>query len=150
MDLYGPAAGRHHDTYMLRLSNINTRIAALQQGAPVQYKMYADKGYVNLSHLVAAYHGIHVTPAQIQINGIMTLVRISVEWCFGKISECQRYLAFPRLQQLQLQPVGKYYRVGALLMNAHTCLYGSFTGAEFALQAPKLGNYFDCEDLMVV
>ena len=144
MDLFGPIFGRHHDLIMVRESNINNRMRDLQIGHENQYTMYADKGYVDLTHLVAAYHGAHLTQPQIQINGVLSLVRVTVEWCFGKIAEYQKYLDFPRAQQMQLQPVGKYYRLGALSMNAHTCLYGSQTSIHFGLKAPSLGEHFDC------
>ena len=71
MDLYGPVAGRHHDMIMVRESNINGKVRDVQIGNDQQYVMYADKGYVNMTHLVAAYHGVHLTPPQIQINGIL-------------------------------------------------------------------------------
>ena len=99
MDLFGPISGRHHDLIMVRESNINNRMRDLQIGHENQYTMYADKGYVDLTHLVAAYHGAHLTQPQIQINGVLSLVRVTVEWCFGKIAECQKYLDFPRAQQ---------------------------------------------------
>ena len=47
---------------------------------------------------------------------------------------------------MQLQPVAKYYRLSALLMNANTCLYGSQTSLLFGLQAPTLGEYLECAD----
>ena len=96
IDLFGPIAGRHHDMRMVRESNINGRIRDVQHDNDQQYVMYADKGYVDMTHLVAAYHGAELTPPQIQINGILALVRVSVEWCFGKITESQKYIDFPR------------------------------------------------------
>lgn len=146
MDLYGPCPGRHHDQHMLRESNINQKIRDLQANSAIQYNMYADKGYVDLSHLVAGYHGANVTPQQVQVNGILSLVSVSVEWCFGKVTECQKFLDFPRMQQAQLQPVARYYRLSVILMNAHTCLYGSLTGHNFGLHPPSLSEYFECEN----
>jgi nuclease HARBI1 len=135
---------------MVRESNINARIRDLQIGREDQYVMYADKGYVDMTHIVAAYHGVGLTVPQIQVNGVLALVRVTVEWCFGKITECQKYLDFPRSQQLQLQPIAKYYRLAALLMNAHTCLHASQTSALFGLKPPSLGEYFDCVDRIPV
>ena len=87
MDLFGPFAGRHHDMRMVTESDINRHIRDLQLGNKNQYCMYADKGYADMSHLIAAYHGANLTQPQIQINCILTLVRVSVEWYFGNISE---------------------------------------------------------------
>jgi nuclease HARBI1 len=150
MDLFGPIAGRHHDMIMVQESGINGKFRDLQVGQEAQYVMYADKGYADRTHILAAYHGAELTLPQIQINGVMTLLRITVEWCFGKITECQKYLDFPRGLQMQQQPVAKYYRLAALLMNAHTCLYGSQTSLHFGLKPPSLGVYFDCDDIIPV
>ena len=62
MDLYEPVAGRHHDMIMVRESNINRRVRDVQLGNYQQYVIYADKGYVNMTHLVAAYYGANLTP----------------------------------------------------------------------------------------
>ena len=140
MDLFGPIAWSHHDMMMVREININVRIRDLQIGCVNQYAMYADKGNVDMTHLVAAYHGVNSTLPQIQVNGVLALVRVIVEWCFGKITECQKYLDFPRSQQLQLHPIAQYYRLAALLTNAHTCLLANQTSALFGLKPPSLGG----------
>ena len=150
MDLFEPFAGHHHDMRMVRESDINGWIGALQLGNENQYCMYADKGYADMSHLIAAYHGANLKQPQIQFNGVLTLVRVSVEWCFGNVSENQMYINFPRCQQLQLQPLRKYYRLAVLLMNAITCLYGSQTSILFNLKVPSLGEYFDCANKIQV
>jgi hypothetical protein len=142
VDCSGPHSGRRHDQRMFRDSNINDRIRDVQLGNEVQYLVYADKGYTDTTHCVAAYHGAVLTAAQVQVNGVLTHARVTVEWCFGKVTERERYVDFHRTQQLQLQPVGKYYRLCTVLTNAHTCLYGSQTGLHFGLTAPSLNDYF--------
>ena len=51
------------------------------------------------------------------------------------------YLDFCKNLKVLLQPVAKYYNVGALLTNCHTCLYGSVTSSFFDLEPPKLEEY---------
>ena len=63
----------------------------------------------------------------------MSQVRVSVEWGFGKICQIFAYLDF--------KPVGKYYLVGTILINCHTCLYGSVTSSFFNLEPPPLEVY---------
>ena len=92
----------------------------MEANSAIQFNMYAYKRYVDLSHLVAEYHGANVSPEQIPVNGILSLVRVSVEWFFGKVTKCQKNFDFPRMQQTQLQPVARYYRLSVILMNAHT------------------------------
>ena len=150
MDLFGPIAGRYHDMIMVQESGINGKFRDVQIGQEAQYVMYTDKGYADRTHLLAAYHGAELTLPQMQINGVMTLLRVAVEWCFGKITECQKYIDFAQGQQMQLQPVAKYYRLAALLMNAHSCLYGNQTSIHFGLKPPSLRVYFDCADRIPV
>ena len=38
-----------------------------------------------------------------------------------------RLFRFQKNMKIFLQPVGKYYLVGSLLINCHTCLHGSLT-----------------------
>ena len=71
----------------------------------------------------------------------MSAVRVSVEWTFGKVIQQFAYLDFRKNQKVLLQPVGKYYMVGALLTNCHTCLYGSQTTTFFGVPPPTLEVY---------
>ena len=68
-------------------------------------------------------------------------VRVSVEWGFNKLISIFAFLDYKKNQKLYLQPVGKYYKVAALLINCHTCLYGSETTSYFGLQPPSLQEY---------
>ena len=72
----------------------------------------------------------------------MSKVCESVEWSFGKVVQYFAFLDFRKNLEVLLQPVGKYYTcmVGSLLINCHTCLYGSVTFSYFGLQLPLLGH----------
>ena len=84
-DMWGPAPGRRHDSYLLRKSQLNTRLVALQEGKPFQGKVYGDAAYAILSHVDRGYRGANLTNAQKAYNTELSRVRISVEWQFGKI-----------------------------------------------------------------
>ena len=71
----------------------------------------------------------------------MSSVRVSVERTFGKLVQYFAYLDFKKNQKILLQPIGKYYLVGAILTNCHTCLYGWVTTTFFSVKPPSLETY---------
>ena len=84
-----------------------------------------------------------LTPAQELFNKRMSKVRESVEWAFGKVVQYFAFLDFRKNLKVLLQPIGKYYVVGVLLINCHTCLYGSVTSDYFSLPPPDLHTYLN-------
>ncbi|CAM9931733.1 unnamed protein product [Laminaria digitata] len=119
-DLWGPAPGRKHDSFLLRESGLNSRLAALQADKPFQGKVYGDAAYPVLSHVHRGFRGANLTAAQRAYNKELSIVRISVEWQFGKVVQIFPFVDFKQNLKLMLSPVGKYYRVAALLTNAYT------------------------------
>ena len=73
----------------------------------------------------------------------MRAVRVSVEWGFGKIMNNFQYLNHEENLRVLHQAVGLYYPVANILVNCHTCLYGSQTGAYFDLEPPALEDYLE-------
>jgi hypothetical protein len=124
-----------------------------QVGNPIQYISYKDKGYVNESHGIAAHrvygHGPALTYAQSKENFIMSKVRISVEWTFGKIVNNNAFVGHWQTQKIQMSAVGKQYFTAALIANCHTCLYGSQSSVYFDILPPKLGEYFNMPNVRV-
>ena len=139
--MYGPIAGRRHDAYMLRVSGLQAKLATITKPDGSPYIIYGDPAYGVSPTILAPYHGSQLTPQQEDFNREMSRVRVSVEWTFGKIVTYFSYLDFKRSNKVLLQPVGKYYLVAALLMNCHTCLYGSLTSRFFKLDPPCLERY---------
>ncbi|CAH3124171.1 unnamed protein product [Pocillopora meandrina] len=105
------------------------------------YVVYGDPAYGITRHIISPFRGAHLTRPQQLFNAEMSKCRLSVEWGFGKILQYFTYLDFQRNLKVLLQPVAKYYLVGALLINCHTCLYGSLTGTYFDLEPPSLETY---------
>lgn len=138
-----PASGRRHDAYLLRTSNLNSRLAAVQNpDAEVQYKVYGDAAYPLLSHVRRGFRGASLTDEQKAFNMANSAMRISVEWAFGKVVQLYPFCDFRKNQKLFLQPIAKYCINACLLTNAHTCLSGSQTGTYFDMHAPSLESYF--------
>ena len=54
--------GRRHDAYLLSESNLNARLAEVQQGNAVQCKVYGDAAYPIMSHIDRGFKGANLTP----------------------------------------------------------------------------------------
>ncbi|XP_067129952.1 uncharacterized protein [Centruroides vittatus] len=144
-NLFGPLEGRRHDSGMLRKSNLLEHLAAIpcsENGT--QFVLYGDSGYPLRQHLITPFGGGSLTPEQQLFNSKMSSVTECVEWVFGKIVQIFAFLDLKKNFKLFLQPVGKFYIVGALLANCHTCLYGSETSDYFNCLPPKLDKYLEC------
>ncbi|CAH3163303.1 unnamed protein product, partial [Porites lobata] len=139
--LYGPLEGKRHDAFMLGVSGLLPQLERITKPDGEPYVVYGDPAYGISRHIIAPFRGAHLTPLQQQFNSDMSKVRASVEWGFGKISQYFAYLDFHKNLKVLLQPVRKYYAVGALLANCHTCLYGSVTSSFFELEPPSLEVY---------
>ncbi|CAN0156318.1 unnamed protein product, partial [Discosporangium mesarthrocarpum] len=131
-DLHGPVAGSRHDVYMLGRINLNPKVVNMPEGAPVQYVVYGDTAYPNLSHVTRGYRQTpSIQPGQVASNWAMSVVRISTEWSFGKLVQQFPFLVYEKNPKLHLQPTAKLYLAAAFLIDMHTCLYGSVTGRRF-------------------
>ena len=105
------------------------------------YCVYGDPAYPLSPYIISPFRGGVITANQARFNKRMSKVRVSVEWGFNKLISIFAFLDYKKNQKLYLQPVGKYYKVAALLINCHTCLYGSETTSYFGLQPPSLQEY---------
>ena len=126
---------------MLSVSGLPNKLRALKQPNGQPYVLYGDPAYGLSQNILSPYRGQHLTQAEHDFNRAMSAVRVSVEWTFGKVIQQFAYLDFRKNQKVLLQPVGKYYMVGALLTNCHTCLYGSQTTTFFDVPPPTLEVY---------
>lgn len=105
------------------------------------YVLYGDPAYGLSRNILSPYRGMNLSPQENDFNKAMSSVRVSVEWTFGKLVQYFAFLDFKKNQKILLQPIGKYYLVGAILTNCHTCLYGSTTTTFFGIQPPSLETY---------
>jgi hypothetical protein len=124
----------------LRESGILNRLAALNEKLDGAY-IYGDSAYP-LSHLIQVpFKSSAITEEEEEFNLRMSKLRVSVEWCFGKVLSLFPFVDFKKSQKIFLQPVGKYYPIAVLLTNMHTCVEGSLTGRFFCLSPPSLQEY---------
>lgn len=137
---YGPRVGRRNDNRLLRASGLarlihKRNLYQQQRRVNRQYRIGLDSGY-GFNHRgflrARSYFG---NPAQRRTFRLMSRMRVSVEWGFGRIQNLWNYCAHSsQLRSLQTQP-GKCYSVAALLTNIHTCLY----------QSSQVSTYFNCQ-----
>lgn len=139
--LFGPIEGRRHDAFMLGESGLIHILQRFRKPNGEPYIIYGDPAYGNTRNILAPFRGARLTADQQEFNSQMSKVRCSVEWGFGKIIQNFAYLDFKKNLKVLLQSVAKYYVVGVLLTNCHTCLYGSPTSTSFNLDPPSLETY---------
>ncbi|KAM7430411.1 hypothetical protein ABFA07_018876 [Porites harrisoni] len=141
--MYGPVEGRKHDAGMLADSGL---LADLQRnafsltGQPLC--LYGDPAYPLRIHLQCPFRNAVLTPQMQEFNAAMSALRISVEWLFGDIINYFKFLDFKNNLKVGLSSVGKMYLVGAIIRNAHTCLYHNQTSDFFSVDPPTLQDYF--------
>ena len=137
--------GPSKDEGMMRLSwakvALKNQLRQFNQANGDPFVVYGDPAYSLSRNIISPFRGARLTQQEQEFNTRMSAVRSSVEWGFGKITQYFAYLDFRKNLKVLLQPVGKYYLVGTLLVNCHTCLYGSQTSTYFNLPPPSLETY---------
>lgn len=141
--IYGPVEGRRHDHTIYNMSGLSTilnKYAWDPLGNPLV--IYGDSAYGLSTHLISPYPSVAITNDQALFNQQMAKVRESVEWGFAAMVNTWAFLDWKKNQKVLLSPVGIYFLVGAILLNAHTILYGSQTSMKFQCPPPRLDEYF--------
>ena len=126
---------------MLGVSGLADKLRRFQKPNGEPYVIYGDPAYGLTRNILAPYRGVRLTDDQQEFNSQMSKVRTCVEWGFGKICQLFAFLDFKKNLKLLLQPIGEYYLVAVILVNCHTCFYGSQTAAYFDLDPPMLETY---------
>jgi hypothetical protein len=139
--LHGPTAARRHDSFALRQSGLADSIRLLVGEEHVgQYFALGDSAFALTDVMKRMYKG-NLPPELQAENAVMSRVRVAVEWSFEKVVQEFAFLDFDKNLKLYLSPIALWYKIGVLMTNCHTCLYGSQTGLFFQLQAPSLEWY---------
>jgi len=138
---YGPIEGRHHDEYIVQHSGVLPVLANLTDRDGNLYITYGDKGYSVHQGLLSPYWDPVDGSNEQVFNTSMSRVRQSVEWGFNLIKGLFAWVGYPRNQKLNLQPIGRYFVVAAILTNCHTCCYGSMISRFFLCEPPTVAEY---------
>lgn len=140
VDMAGPTTLRRNDNSVLRMSNINTRMADIQVDEPLesQYIIMGDSAYNKQSHITSYHKAVDLIPEyRRQCNLAMKRVRISIEWNYGYTASLFTYVGKSRkLKVLKSDLVSKIYTVAILLRNIYVCLNGCQTSNYFNAKLP--------------
>ena len=77
--------------------------------------LYGDPAYPLRAHLQGPYRGAALTQDQEDYNRSMSSARVSVEWIFGDIVNCFKFLDFKKNLKIGLSAMGKTYITCVLL-----------------------------------
>lgn len=141
VDLYGPLSLRRHDLVLVNGSEVNDRMAAVQEEEDEedQCVIFGDSAYIQLSHI----------QTYIDDGYLIKKVRVTIEWNYGLNVNLFRYLTMNnKLKLMESTTVAKIYTVAILFKNFHVCLYGCETSKYFNAEIPfnMLQNYINQDD----
>ena len=141
-DVSGPAPGASDPLDFTRKSELNSKLAAVQEGKLFQGKVHGNSTGGNMSHVGSAFQGDSLTVAQSAYNTDMEAARLCTVEQIAKISQMFPFMDVQHNHKVMLSPVGKYFTIAALLTNAHTTCYGCPTSTHFGMAPPTLEEYF--------
>jgi hypothetical protein len=143
-NLYGPVEGKWHDSGMLASSGLLQDLQRFSNNPLTGLPMciYGDLAYPLRPQLQTPYRGAVLPQNQQDYNKSMSSARVSVEWIFGDIINCFKFLDFKNNLKIGLSAVGKMYIGCTLMQNARSILYGSITSQYFGIDPPALHDYF--------
>jgi hypothetical protein len=150
--LFGPMEGRRNDAYLLTESGLLREFATfafredIPVNAPVEqrtFQVFGDPAYGLGPHIISPFSGAgERTEEELEWNAQMSAVRIEVEHGFGIVSNTWPFLNAGWKMHLYRSPVGRYYRVGVLLVNGINCLRPNQVAQYFNCLPPSLPEYF--------
>jgi hypothetical protein len=142
-DLYGPTSFRQNDLVLLRDSNLNDRIAAVQINKQLQLSSYGDGIFPIGTHTIGKHVG-DCSREEYYENRMMSKIRLANEWDYGATANLFPFIKWKAGQNIRRNNlVTRYYFVATtLLCNAHMCLYEGLASSYFNCPCPELEDYF--------
>ena len=163
--------GKVHDQTIAKRTNLNDQLEDLNQRFGIhkenRYFVYGDKAYKKSMYVVSPFKNVPTDnaiqllfiPSEInplficpilgspeaKLNDSMKSYRIAVEWGFGNTTNYFKFIRDSDSKKYLLQPVGLYLPVATILINIHTCLYGSEVTKYFNSSPPDLEDYLEIE-----
>ncbi|CAM9399784.1 unnamed protein product [Laminaria digitata] len=142
-DVSGPAPGGSDPSDLPRKTELNSRLAAVQEGKPFQGKVHGDSACGNMSHISSGFEGANLSDAERAYNTDLATARLGAVGQVEKIVQMFPFMDVQTNHKVMLSPIGKYYTIAALLTNAHTTCYGCPTSTHFGMAPPTLEEYFN-------
>ena len=145
-DLWGPGSCRHSDIWFLLESDINNRMAAIQEGHDLQYFMYGDAIYPWRTHLRSRHapHGAVNAPPEFRAQDRgMTACREAIEWSFQEADLLFPFMTYKEKMKVRGILLREIYFTKSLLRNCYNCLYHSKASKYFGCTPPTLEEYME-------
>ena len=84
-NLFGPVEGKRHDYAILAMSGLLQTLQRYSRDSNGEVLcIFGDPAYPLRMNLLAPYNGAQLTQEQMSFNSSMSVVRVTVEWMFGK------------------------------------------------------------------
>ena len=135
--MWGPGSCRHSDLWLLAESDINRKMAIVQQGNDLQYCMYGDSIYPWRTHL-RSRHGPpgadYLLPEQLAHDRGMRSCREAIEWSFQEADLLFPFMTYKEKMKVRGMPLREIYFTKSLLRNCYNCLYHSKASKYFGVQ----------------
>ena len=88
---------------------------------PLIYRVLTDMGYAADPHIaMPTRNPLYIR--DININAILSKIRIPVEWSFGIVRLL--FAGVVNMSEVGRTPLAKWWHIAVLLCNCYTCLYG--------------------------
>jgi nuclease HARBI1 len=148
----GPNAGAGNDLDMLRSSDALNMIQRAIEERGLEndrFDILADKIYpqVHANGVVSLRQDRFILGEEdVAEDAAASSIRTSVEHSFSKMVNLFPFLDYKKGLKMNERAIGRFFTVGALLTNLHTCLYGSqvcdqFSTANDIILPPSLEAY---------
>ncbi len=138
--MWGAHPGRRHDADLYRTSNLLSVLRAHFHDNDGPYSFYADLAFPVSEDLAKPFRNPS-TPGQRIYNEVLGDLRVSIEWSFRGVTNRFQALNFRQNQKILELPVAKWYLVGTLFTNLHTCLHGNQVSDKFGVRPPDIETY---------
>ena len=139
--MFGPVEGRWHDTFMLGIVvvHINWGNLISLMESHLWYVETLPTAYQG--NILGLFCGARPTAEQQQFNKSMSRIHISVEWGSEKYAASLLFFISRKTRGSCYSLLEKDFLVASVLINCHTCLYGSLTSTYFDVNRPSLETY---------
>lgn len=127
-------------------SNINERLAELQTNDPIQFILFGDSIYPNLSHIRRKHEAEQeavLDANQKKENSALNAGRTSIEWINNDLKTKWAFIDYKKCLKLRQAKLKNVILYCVLLTNMYKCLYGCQTSSYFNLNAPELEVYMN-------
>lgn len=144
----GPANGAHQDNDLLHESGLATELlSALHRRLGDVYCVYGDPIFARSIYVQMGYSEMEINWRQRTFNKAMNSSQVSIEQCFGTITQQWAFLAFTRTQKLWHTRPGLAYMNAQFLANCRNCIRPNQMSLKFKCATPSSCEYLRADEI---